>query len=288
MSVFSGIWIPLVTPFSQGKLDLPALQRLAVSLLARGADGLVVCGTTGEAPALSQEEQLQALDAVLEVVPAAKVVMGLAGNHMPSILAMQDAIMQRPLAGLLVSAPAYIRPTQASLVHYFTQLADRSTVPLILYNVPYRTGIALSWETLQQLSDHPRIVAIKDCGGNPELTLDLINAGKLDVLTGEDTQILTVLALGGTGAITASGHLCPEALAALVKQVQAGDLPAARATFYGLLPMIRLLFSVANPTAIKCALALHGEMEPDLREPLLPCPPEVEQALRDHFNLYSR
>jgi 4-hydroxy-tetrahydrodipicolinate synthase len=288
MSHFSGIWVPLVTPFRQGALDLPALKQLAASLIAAGVSGVVVCGTTGEAAALSHDEQLQALDAVLEVVPASQVVMGLAGNHLPSILAMQDAIQQRPVAGLLVAAPYYIRPTQAALAHYFTTLADRTHLPIILYNVPYRTGIALEWETLRTLSDHPRIVAIKDCGGNAELTLDLINDGKLDVMTGEDTQMLTLLALGGTGAITASAHLCPERFVALVQQVEAGNLRAARATFFGLLPMIRLLFSIANPVAIKCALALQGQMENELREPMLAAPAGVEQALRDYFTLHTR
>lgn len=224
MSSFSGIWVPLVTPFHQGEIDFTALKSLCTRLLKRGVDGVVVCGTTGEAPMLTKEEQLQVLDAVLEVVPGQQVIMGLSGTHMPVIRAMQDAILARPVAGLLIPAPYYIRPSQAALVTWFTEIADHSTVPVVVYNIPYRTGVHMELDTLRQLAKHPQITAVKDCGGSIDLTLSLIADGELDVLCGEDVQIFSTLSLGGAGAIAASSHIFPEEFVALIKQFREGIL----------------------------------------------------------------
>jgi len=288
MSTFSGIWVPLVTPFNQGEIDFAALSSLCHHVMKQGVAGVVVCGTTGEAPMLSEEEQLQVLDAVLNVVPGEKVMMGLSGTHLPSVLAMQRAITQRPIAAILLPAPYYIRPSQAALEVWFTELADKSSVPIVVYNVPYRTGIHLELETLRRLAKHPRIVAIKDCGGSHDLTCSLIADGELDVMSGEDGQILSTLCMGGTGAIAASSHIFPEKFVALVKQVEAGDLNAARKNFFELMPMIRLMFSAPNPAAIKFALSLDGMMKNELRAPLLPAPVNVEEAVKDYLNSVSR
>ncbi|AYA07569.1 4-hydroxy-tetrahydrodipicolinate synthase [Rahnella aceris] len=288
MSSFSGIWVPLVTPFHQGEIDFTALKSLCTRLLKRGIDGVVVCGTTGEAPMLTKEEQLQVLDAVLEVVPGHQVIMGLSGTHMPVIREMQDAILHRPVAGLLIPAPYYIRPSQAALVAWFTEIADHATVPVVLYNIPYRTGVQMELDTFRQLAKHPRITAVKDCGGSIDLTLSLIADGELDVLCGEDVQIFSTLSLGGKGAIAASSHIFTEEFVQLIKQFKEQDIVAARKTFFGLLPMIRLMFSAPNPAAIKFALSLDGLMDNELRSPMLPAPENVELAVRGLLNLHSR
>ncbi len=288
MSSFSGIWVPLVTPFHQGEVDFTALKSLCTRLLKRGVDGVVVCGTTGEAPMLTKEEQLQVLDAVLEIVPGHQVIMGLSGTHMPVIRDMQNAISQRPVAGLLVPAPYYIRPSQPALVAWFTEIADQATVPVMIYNIPYRTGVQMEIDTLRQLAKHPRITAIKDCGGSIDLTLSLIADGELDVLCGEDVQIFSTLSLGGAGAIAASSHIFPEEFVRLIREFKNQDIVAARKTFFGLLPMIRLMFSAPNPAAIKFALSLDGLMANELRSPMLPAPESVEQAVRDYLNQHAR
>src|SRR5476651_2619218 len=288
MSSFSGIWVPLVTPFHHGEIDFPALKSLCIHFQKQGVDGVVVCGTTGEAPMLTKDEQLDILDAVLEIFPGEQVVMGLSGTHLPTVRAMQEAILQRPVGGILLPAPYYIRPSQAALAAWFTELADHSSVPIIVYNVPYRTGIHLELETLRQLAVHPKIVAVKDCGGSLELTLSLIADGQLDVLCGEDTQIFSTLCLGGSGAIAASSHLFPEKFVQLIKQVKSADLVGARQTFFFLLPLIRLMFSAPNPAAIKYALSLDGLLHNELRAPMLPAPENVERAIRDHLNLHTR
>jgi 4-hydroxy-tetrahydrodipicolinate synthase len=288
MSSFSGIWVPLVTPFRQGEIDFSALKSLCTRLLKRGVDGVVVCGTTGEAPMLTKEEQLQVLDAVLEIVPGHQVIMGLSGTHMPVIRDMQEAIQRRPVAGLLIPAPYYLRPSQPALVAWFNEIADRATVPVVLYNIPYRTGVHMELETFRQLAKHPRITAVKDCGGSIDLTLSLIGDGELDVLCGEDVQIFSTLSLGGAGAIAASSHIFPEEFVQLIRQFREQDIVAARKTFFGLLPMIRLMFSAPNPAAIKYALSLDGLMNNELRSPMLPAPENVEVAVRDFLNQHTR
>ncbi|ANJ96117.1 MULTISPECIES: 4-hydroxy-tetrahydrodipicolinate synthase [Serratia] len=279
MASFSGIWVALVTPFNNNAVDLPAVKRLAQYLIASGVSGLVVCGTTGEAAALSKEEQLTVLDAVLEVVPASQVVMGLSGNNMLDTLQMQQEIQLRDIAGVLIPAPYYIRPSQCGLVDYFTQLADASSVPVILYNIPQRTGIVMELQTLRQIARHPQVKAIKDCGGNPDTTMALIDDGEIDVMTGEDNLILTTLCLGGTGAISASAHIYPQRFVQLVQQVANGDLAAARANFYTLLPMIHQMFSFPNPAPVKAALAQQGLIRNELRSPMQIAPQALQQRI---------
>ncbi|VVN09237.1 4-hydroxy-tetrahydrodipicolinate synthase [Pseudomonas fluorescens] len=268
MSSFQGIWVPLVTPFQHGAIDFVGLRRLVSHLLEKGVDGLVVCGTTAEAAALSKHEQLAVLDAVLESVPADRVVMGLAGNNLTELLQWQSEILKRPLAGLLVPPPYYIRPSQAGLEAFFKTVADASTVPIILYDIPYRTGIAFEQVTLLNIVAHERIVAIKDCGGNQANTLALLNSGKVDVLCGEDNQIFSALCLGAKGAIAASAHVHPELFGALYQQIRDQRLAEGRTTFFRLLPLIHSLFIEPNPAPVKTALALEGLIGDELRAPM--------------------
>lgn len=280
MSTFSGVWVALVTPFRDGQVDFPALRALAVHLVDAGAAGLVVCGTSGEAAALEEGEQLAVLDAVLEVVPACRVVMGLSGNNQAAVLARLRRIQSRPLAGVLVPAPYYIRPSQQGLLTFFEAVADASHLPIILYDIPYRSAISLELDTLRQLARHPRIVAIKDCGGDPRKTQSLIQDGVLDVLTGEDEQLFTTLCLGGSGAISAAAHLRTADFVAVVRLLQQGDLLAGRAVFRELLPLIRLAFAEPNPAPVKSLLAMQGLIVDELREPMLRCSDELRERMR--------
>lgn len=271
MSNFQGIWVALVTPFRNGEIDFASLDRLLSKLLDDGVAGFVVCGTTGETAALSQSEQLAVLDAVLQRVPAERVIMGLAGNQLNALLDLQREIQRRPLAGLLVPAPYYIRPSQAGLEHFFATLADAAEVPLVLYDIPYRTGIRIERDTLRRIVSHPNIQAIKDCAGDAETTMTLIAEGQVQVLAGEDTQIFNTLCLGGAGAISASAHIRADLYVRMQQCVAGGDLQGARQLHYQLLPWMQAAFSEANPTAIKAALVLEGLIGEETRAPLLPC-----------------
>ncbi len=275
MSAFQGIWVPVVTPFQDGAIDYVGLRRLIEHLLANHVAGIMACTTTGEASALSRAEQLAVLDAVLQWVPANRVVMGLAGGNQSELLQFQRDVLQRPVAGLLVPAPSYIRPSQAGLEAFFRTVADASSVPIILYDIPYRTGATFEQATLLNIVAHERILAVKDCGGNLGNTLALLASGEVDVLCGEDLQLFNALCLGASGAIAASAHVHTERFVALWQQVRDNQLAEARETFFQLVPLINTLFMEPNPAPVKAALALQGLIGSELRAPMQSASPDL-------------
>ena len=286
---FSGLWIPLVTPFKHGEVDHPALTKLVQHYQQFAIAGLVVCGSTGEAAALDDNEQLAVLTTVMAAVHAPtgdsaaklKVVMGLSGYHLPATCAWVKVLarlpLAGPLAGLLAPAPHYIRPSQAGLLQWFTAIAEAAAaaaagsnaMPLILYDIPYRTGVEIGLETLRQLAQHPNIVAIKDCGGDAAKTQALVHDGALQVLAGDDAQIFTTMALGGVGAIAAAAHLRTAEFAEVIRLLQRGDLLKARAAWAPLPAHIAAMFAEPNPACIKAALAGQGLICNELRLPMV-------------------
>ncbi len=276
---FSGLWIPLVTPFHNNAVDHTALRKLVQHLVPQGIAGIVVCGSTGEAAALSADEQLVALDTVAQAAPGLPLVMGLSGYHLPDTLDWVRTLSTRKLAGLLVPAPHYIRPSQAGLLQWFTAIADASAQPVWVYDIPARTGVQLALATLRTLAQHPNIVAIKDCGGDPAKTQALIADGQLQVLAGDDANIFTTLALGGAGAIAASGHVHTARLVALMQHVVRGELAAAQALWRPLLPLVEALFAEPNPAPLKALLAQQGWMQAELRAPMTVASAELTARL---------
>ncbi|HSV59274.1 MAG TPA: 4-hydroxy-tetrahydrodipicolinate synthase [Variovorax sp.] len=281
---FSGLWIPLVTPFQGGAVDLPALAALVKRLSRTGIAGFVVCGSTGEAAALDEDEQLAVLATVADAAPGLPRIMGVSGYHLPQMLRWVRRLNQEALAGLLVPAPHYIRPSQAGLMQWFETIAQASEAPLLIYDIPYRTGATLAHETLLALAANPRIRAIKDCGGDADKTRALLADARLQVLAGEDAQIFSTVAQGGAGAIAASAHLQTERFAQVIAQLREGRLEAARAQWRPLLPLIELLFAEANPGPLKAALSLDGSMRDELRAPMTP----ASEALRQRLERFSR
>lgn len=279
---FSGIWIPLITPFANGAIDHTALSRLVKRCAADGVAGFVACGSTGEAAALDEAEQLAVLDTVLSAT-SLPVLMGLAGHHAGELQARLQRFASRPIAGLLVPPPHYVRPSQKGIVEHFVALADASPVPLVLYDIPYRTGVSIELESFRALAQHPHIRAVKDCGGSSVKTEALIADGRLQLLAGEDAQIFGTLCLGGRGAITAAAHVHTELFVAMARAVQHDRLTEARRLHHALSSLIRLLFAEPNPGPLKALLAHHGEVHNELRAPMTQAAPElVERLLAVH------
>ncbi|WGS53858.1 4-hydroxy-tetrahydrodipicolinate synthase [Paraburkholderia sp. D15] len=287
MSIFSGIWIPLITPFADGAVDHAALRALVRRYAGAGVAGLVALGTTGEPAALDDAEQDAVLATILDETRALAevrahsqtqsaatqggplpVLVGVSGNHTASMLTRIAALNRLPIAGVLMAAPYYIRPSQAGIVGHFTALADASDKPVVLYDIPYRTGVRLELDTLLTLAAHPRIQAVKDCAGSLDTTLALIRDGRLQVLTGEDVQIFNTLCLGGSGAIAASAHVRPERFVALYRALKAGRLDEGRRLFHALAPLIQALFAEPNPAPVKALLAAQGVLRDELRMPM--------------------
>lgn len=265
---FSGLWIPLVTPFDHGQVDHASLKRLVAHYRGSGIAGLVACGSTGEAAALSDEEQLAVLQAIMREAPELPVVMGLSGYHLGKTAAHIKMLGELGIAGILLPAPHYIRPAQAGLIEWFTQLADASAVPVILYDIPYRTGVKIELETLRALASHPRICAIKDCGGDADKTQALISDGRLQVLCGEDGNIFSTVAQGGHGAIAAAAHVHTRRFVQLMDLIRTGDQAQARALWEPLPPLIEGLFAEPSPGPLKALLARRGLVREELRIPM--------------------
>jgi 4-hydroxy-tetrahydrodipicolinate synthase len=268
MSNFSGIWIPLVTPFADGTVDHAALRGLVDRYVKAGIAGFVALGTTGEPSSLDATEQQQVLETILPAAGEVPVVVGLAGNNMAALRARVLQLNDQAIAGLLVPAPYYVRPSQAGILEHFTTLADASRTPLVIYDIPYRTGVRIELDTLLTLAGHPGIRAIKDCAGSLDTTLALILDGRLDVLAGDDLTMFNTLCLGGQGAIAASAHLRPADFVAMYRELRAGRLEQGRALFHELAPLIRALSSEPNPAPVKSALSILELIEDELRVPM--------------------
>lgn len=290
MSQFEGIWIPLVTPFRDGRLDLAAARRLASHLADSGIAGLIVCGTTGEPATLSEAEQIALLDAVIAAVGRrCAVAMGVSGNDTEAVAGAARRFGEFDVAGLMVPAPYYVRPSQAGIRRHFEVVAAATDKPIILYNIPYRTGVNIDVATVKALSANPQFVAIKEsAGGNMSQLMELIHDTPLSVWSGEDHLIFSCLCLGGRGAAAAAAHIRPELYVALYQHIQRGELEAARTLHYQLLPLIRLLFSEPNPGPVKAALALQGWIADELRLPMTPASDGCREQLRQAIEVLDR
>jgi 4-hydroxy-tetrahydrodipicolinate synthase len=289
MTSLHGIWVPLATPMRHGEIDLAQLQRLAARLIDDGVHGLVVCGTTGEAPQLDLAEQSAALAAVLEVAQGAHgahgshqrcpVMMGIGGSDTFAAASRVLEFDDTDLAGYLVSTPAYVRPSQEGLVRHFETIADATARPIVLYNVPARTGVNLELATAQRLAQRPQFVAIKEAGGSLQQMTDLVQQTPLAVLCGDDVLLFAALCGGAHGAISASAHIRADLYVQLFDLVREQRLVEACALAERLLPMMRLLFSEPNPAPLKAALSMQGLLRDELRLPMVPATETCRQKL---------
>ncbi len=276
---FSGLWIPLVTPLRGDRVDHAALARLVKRLGASGIAGFVVCATTGEAPLLDDDERGAVLATVTRHTDL-PVAMGASGATAQEVLRRmaQAGDHGRPTA-FLVPPPAYLHPSQAALLAFFTTIADAAPAPLIVYDIPARTGVRLELDTLLALAAHPRIVALKDCGGRVEQTQALIVDGRLQVLCGNDNEWFASRCLGAAGAVAASAHVRTDLFVALDQALARGDLASARALWHHLGPLTRALFDEPSPAPVKALLAHLGECANELRLPLTPASPALQARL---------
>jgi 4-hydroxy-tetrahydrodipicolinate synthase len=274
--VVSGLHIPLVTPFDErAAVDLAALERLAEEVLDAGADGLVALATTAEASSLDERER----DAVLAVCArvavdrGAALIVGAGTNDTRTTIARHEALADvEGVTASLAVVPYYVRPSEAAIVAHFQAVAARSPVPVVLYNIPYRTGRGLGAPALLELAHTDGVVAVKQAVGALDAdTLQLLAAAPADfaVLCGDDAFLLPLLLMGARGAIAASAHLCTERFAALIAAAADGRLDDARAHAEALLPLVLALFAEPSPAVLKALLHEAGRIAtPALRMPL--------------------
>lgn len=287
--MIAGVWLPLVTPFRNATVDTDALQRLVARYLTSGISGFVALGTTAEAALLTPGERRSVLHAVHEAAAGRLPVMvGVGGMATHDMQREIRALARWEPAGYLVPAPAYIRPDQDGLRWHFERIADSTDRPIVVYDVPHRTGCAIAPETLERLLARPNIAAIKACV--PE-TFAAFSRLPVDLLCGTDDAFLSCLENGGSGGILASAHVFPTELCEIRRLFGTHDKAGAAARFDALLPVLRLLFSAPNPAAIKAALALAGLTDAATRPPIMPARAalvhDLEQAL-SRFTRFAR
>jgi 4-hydroxy-tetrahydrodipicolinate synthase len=251
-----GLWLPLVTPFRNGALDEASLRRLVRHYHALPIDGLVLAATTGESLTLDAGETERLAFTVRDEVARAgdlPILLGLSGSNTRTLLDTLDRTAAWPIDGYLISCPSYSRPSQRGLELHFRALADRARHPVLLYNIPYRTGVNLGNEAMLRLADHPNIVGLKDCCADRNQSIELLRCRLQDfaVLTGEDAQCFEALVDGADGAILASAHVETESFAEICKLMAAGARDAAQARWQSVEGLTRLLFTEPSPAPIK-------------------------------------
>lgn len=274
--LLEGVLVPLVTPFDQdGRVDVACLERLAADALDAGAAGIVALGTTGEASALDDAERGQVVAACARVCGdrGAQLIVGAGTNDTRTTIARHEELGDIPgVVASLVVVPYYVRPSEEGIVAHFTAVAERSPVPLVLYNVPYRTGRALGATALLDLAAHPNVAGVKQAvGGIDADTLRVLAEAPptFAVLGGDDAYLLPVVLMGGSGAIAAAAHVRTADFVRMIEDGLAGRVGDARARAEALLPVVLALFAEPNPAVIKGVLHAQGRIPtPDVRLPL--------------------
>jgi 4-hydroxy-tetrahydrodipicolinate synthase len=280
---FGRVLTAMVTPFAEdGSIDLAGAQELAAHLVDRQAhDGLVVLGTTGEAPTLGDGEQHAVLEAVLDAVgDRATVVAGVGTNDTAHTIENARRAERLGAHGLLVVTPYYNKPPQAGLLRHFTAVADATDLPVMLYDIPPRSVVPIEVDTLARLAEHPRIVAVKDAKGDLGAVMQTLSRTDLAYYSGEDMLNLPLLAVGAVGVVSVVGHLAGPRLAELIAAVESGDLVKARAVNESLLPLYTGIFRTQGVILTKAALHELGLPAGPVRPPLVDATPEQRAQLR--------
>ena len=268
---FAGGHVALYTPMSaDGSLDVAALEGLADRVASAGL-GLVACGTTGETPTLTAQEYDTVVSTAVRVAAGrVPVIAGTGTNNTRSTIEQTQRAAALGVDGALVVVPYYNKPPQTALIEHFTAVAEASTVPLMLYNVPGRTGTNMNAETTLALTGHPMVVAVKEASANLDQIQRLLTHAPegFSILSGDDAWTTPIMLLGGHGVVSVAGNVVPRALSRLIRACSTGDLPEARRVHRELLPLFDALFVTSNPIPVKFAAACLEHAQPTVRRPL--------------------
>lgn len=282
--MFKGVFTALVTPFTKdGSLDEKALRDLVDFQIENKIHGLVPMGTTGESPTVSHEEHNKIIDIVIDQTKGrVPVIAGAGSNSTKEAVQLTKHAKQAGATATLQVAPYYNKPTQEGFYRHFTAIADTVDLPLIVYNIPGRSGKNIENSTTLKLARHKNIVGVKEASGNIAQIMDLLLHKPADfcVLSGDDNLIFPLMALGGHGVISVASNLVPEKMSHFVEQALQGNWIEARKAHFELLPLFKAIFIETNPIPIKAALALKGMLQENYRLPMCPMQPENKEKLK--------
>jgi len=283
--MFTGIYTAIVTPFKDGKLDEPALERLIQAQVKGGVDGIVPVGTTGESPTVDYEEHIRIISLSVKVAAGRiKVLAGTGGNSTSEAIYLTQEAEKAGADGSLQVAPYYNKPTQEGLFQHFREVASHTRLPIVLYSIPGRCGIEIGVETIKRLTKaRKNIVGIKEAGGNPDRVSQLraTLGPRFEILSGDDSLTLSFMAVGAQGVISVASNIIPRQVARMVRAFAAGDARAALKLHQQYYPLFKDLFIESNPVPVKAALALMGLMAEEYRLPLVPMSPKNREVLRN-------
>jgi 4-hydroxy-tetrahydrodipicolinate synthase len=273
-TAWTGCGTALVTPFARdGSIDERAVRQLARRQIEAGVHFLVPCGTTGESPTLSDDERVHVVELVVEVADGrVPVLAGAGGYDTRAVIASALRMKRAGAAGILSVTPYYNKPTQEGLFQHYSAIAGEVGLPIVVYNVPGRTGCNVEVSTLVRLSGVPNIVAVKEASGNITQICDVCSSVPKDfiVLSGDDALTLPVMAVGGRGVISVASNEVPAEMARMVDLAARNDFESARAIHARLFPLLQVNFVESNPGPVKCAMAAMGLLEESFRLPMVP------------------
>jgi 4-hydroxy-tetrahydrodipicolinate synthase len=289
---FGRVITAMVTPFTaEGEVDYAVAERLAAYLAAHGSDALVICGTTGESPTLSWEEEYQLFQVVQKAVAGkAKVIAGTGSNSTAEAIAATEKAARLKLDGAMLVVPYYNRPPQEGLYQHFRAIAQSApNLPLILYNIPGRTGQNMLPETVARLSELPNIVGVKEASGSLDQASQIrqLTPPEFALYSGDDSLTLPIMAIGGTGVVSVASHLIGDALQTMVQAFVNGQVQAATALHLKFLSLFKALFVTTNPIPVKLALELQGWQVGGPRLPLVEADEATRQLLKTVLAEYA-
>jgi 4-hydroxy-tetrahydrodipicolinate synthase len=282
---FGQVLTAMVTPFDQnGEVDFDATRTLVDYLIENGTDGILVAGTTGESPTLTTEEKVALFKFVVETVKGrVPVIAGTGSNNTRASISLTKQAEETGVDGIMLVAPYYNKPSQEGLFQHFKAIAETTALPIMLYNIPGRSAVNLSADTIVRLAQLPNIVAVKEASGNLDAMAEIICQAPSDftLYSGDDALTLPVLAIGGAGVVSVASHIIGNEMQEMINDFKKGRVKEAANAHRRLLPIMKALFAAPNPAPVKAALNINGVSVGGLRLPLLPLSEGEKSALQD-------
>jgi 4-hydroxy-tetrahydrodipicolinate synthase len=284
MMNFGQMLTAMVTPFDQhGEVDYNAARTLVNHLIDNGTDGLVVAGTTGESPTLTTEEKVELFKLVVETSAGrVPVIAGTGSNNTRASIKLTKLAEGAGVDGIMLVTPYYNKPSQEGLFQHFKAIAESTSLPVMLYNIPGRSVVNMSVDTVVRLSEINNIVSVKEASGNLDMMTEIISRTpeNFSLYSGDDGLTLPVLAIGGTGVVSVASHIIGNEMQEMINQFKSGRVQEAATTHQSLLPIMKAMFAAPNPVPVKAALTMQGVQVGDVRLPMIPLTEEEKSALQ--------
>lgn len=287
---FEGSMVAMVTPFRDGRVDEAKIGELVEFHVKNGTDAIIPCGTTGESPTLSHEEHKRVVEATIQAVAGrVPVIAGTGSNSTAEAIDFTQHAKKAGANGVLMVCPYYNKPTQQGLIAHYKAVAAAVDIPIILYNIPGRTGVNMLPETVATLADVPNIVAMKEASGSLEQMTELITicGDRLTVVSGDDTLTLPLMAVGGKGVISVVANIIPKETAEMTRAALNGDWKRAKEIHLRIFPLCKAMFYETNPGPVKTAMQLLGRLNGELRLPLTPMSDANREKLAKALKAYG-